>query len=224
MVQNVRVNRKPYMTTETRQNYLENRQTFVDRCEVFFPHRLVLMIEFAYDFAKGAHAHQERKDEKNPDGTPVRYFEHVRRVPLILMDEAGLVTRPLVVIKGLLHDVYEDTRQSGEKIALVFGEEVSRDVLMMSKRPKAGFKERLLRHGSWEALAIKVADRVDNLRHMLNSDPAFVLKQYNESREMYPKVLARMRAIATTKEEVEVTNALENLFSDALAGVVHLLP
>lgn len=208
------------MTTETRQNYLENRQTFMDRCEVFFPHRDVLIIDVAYDFTKGAHAHQERKDEKNQDGTPVRYFEHVRRVPLILLDEAGLVTRPLVVIKGLLHDIYEDTRQGHEKIALVFGEEVSRDVLMMSKRPKAGFKERLLRHGSWEALAIKVADRVDNLRHMTHSDPAFVLKQYNESRDMYPKVLGRMRALSTTKEEAEVVNALENLFNEALAGVV----
>lgn len=212
------------MTTETRQTYLENRQTFMDRCEVFFPHRDVVLIDFAYDFVKGAHAHQERKDEKNPDGTPVRYFEHVRRVPLILMDEAGLVTRPLAVIKGLLHDVYEDTRQSGEKIALVFGEDVSRDVLMMSKRPKAGFKERLLRHGSWEALAIKVADRVDNLRHMSHSDPAFVLKQYSESREMYPKVLGRMHALSTNTEEAEVTRNLENLFSNALAGVVPLLP
>lgn len=206
------------MATDT-----ENYQSSVERCEVFFPHSDVVMISVAYDMAKGHHAHQFRKSERNPDGTPVRYFEHVRRVALVLMDEAGIVNRPRIVIKGLLHDSYEDTRLGHEAIRMVFGEDVSRDVLMMSKRPKAGFADRLIRHGSWEALAVKVADRVDNLRHLPADNREFVQKQYDESRAMYPKVLARLRTLSETTEDAEAVTSLSNLFNDALACSASLL-
>lgn len=204
-------------------NHTENYQSFMERSEIFFPHEDVVRISVAYDMAKGHHAHLTRKSEKNPDGTPVRYFEHVRRVALILMDEGEIVDSPNIVIKGLLHDAYEDTRLGHEAIRMVFGEEVSRDVLMMSKRPKAGFAERLLRHGSWEVLAVKVADRVDNLRHLPADDPGFVQKQYDESRTMYGKVLNRMEALSTTPKQAYVTGNLWKLFHDSLSRGAQLL-
>ena len=179
----------------------ETRETFKARCEVFFPHQDVIRIMIAYILAKGCHAHQFRQDEKDASGNPVRYFEHVRRVALIIMDEAHMVISPDVIIMALLHDAYEDTHLTLEEITLVFGSEISRRVALMSKKPKANFRERLMTHGDWMVWAAKAADRIDNLRHMGNSSAAFIEKQKVETKEMYLPLLDLL--IEKAPEEVQ---------------------
>jgi (p)ppGpp synthase/HD superfamily hydrolase len=101
------------------------------------------------------------------------------------MDEAHLVSDPDLIVEALLHDTVEDTHLGHEQIRYVFGPEVTRRVLLMSKLPKAGFRARLEAHGDWHVLAVKVADRIDNNRHMTLSSPEFRAKQVAETKDMY---------------------------------------
>lgn len=189
----------------------ENRETFIQRCEVLFPHTDCVRIMVAYDMAKGHHGHQTRKSEFNPDGTPVRYFEHPRRVALILMDEVG-VTLADSIVEALLHDSYEDTKLGHEGIAMVFGVDVSKHVLVMSKKPKQGFERRLHLHASWRELIVKLADRIDNMRTMGN-DPAFRTKTLRETDAMYLPLtdLMMVRVPKGGQEEVWCTRARDLL-------------
>lgn len=172
------------MTTTANNPHKENLETFMARCEVFLPHSECVRIRVAYRLAKGSHAHQTRKDERNPDGSNVRYLEHLRRVALFLIDEVGIVIADLI-IEALLHDSVEDTNLSPEEITFVFGADVARRVMLMSKVPKVGFKTRLVRHGDWMVWLVKASDRIDNLRTMDNSPKTFRDKQVAETREMY---------------------------------------
>lgn len=201
----------------TRSSY-ENFETFMARCEVFFPHAEVVRISGAYDLAKGHHAHQTRKDEKNADGTPVRYFEHVRRVALILLDEAHLTLDPDLVILALLHDAYEDTRLGPEVISLFFGSEISRRVMLMSKKPKQGFRQRLEMHGDWKVLAVKVADRIDNLRTLGGAAPEFKAKQIRESLDMYTS-LSNLMVQRATPESITPCEELRRIFLRTLTEI-----
>lgn len=200
------------MTTEKQTT--ENRTTFIERCEVLFPHEDVVLITGAYDLFKGHHANQERKDERNADGTPVRYFEHVRRVPLIVMDETPALATPATVIMGLGHDAYEDTHLGHEVLARFFGPEISRGILLMSKRPKQGFVKRLLSFGAWGVLAVKVADRIDNLRHLTLSTPEFRAKQVAETRAIYYGIAQHL---------VEKTRVLPDEFYTAAQDLSRIL-
>lgn len=49
------------------------------------------------------------RKELGPDGKPLRYFEHLRRTALILID-AGF-TSPDLIITALLHDSIEDSEE-----------------------------------------------------------------------------------------------------------------
>jgi len=163
---------------------MENYQSFMDRCEVFFPHTECIRISLAYKLGKFHHRAQHRVDEVDAQGQPLRYFEHVRRTALILMDELALA-EPDLVIAALLHDAVEDTRMLPEEIALAFGPDVSRRVLLMSKRPKTGYVQRLFDMGDWKVWTVKGCDRLDNNRALPLSRPAFRAKQVKETRELY---------------------------------------
>lgn len=195
----------------------ENFQDFVDRCEALFPHDRCVQLKLVYRVAKGCHHTQVRKDEKNEDGTPVRYFEHVRRTGLIVMDEARLGDW-MAVAEALLHDAYEDTHLTAEEIHYLIGPEGAQGVLLMSKRPKTNFISRLTTHATWRELAVKVADRIDNLRHLAHSSPEFRAKQVTETTQLY------LTLAALLQEKVPIEHAaaaarLQRLLIDALAAV-----
>lgn len=194
----------------------ENKRTFLDRCEIFFPHEEVVKVSVAYSLAKGHHANQTRKDEKNPDGTPVRYFEHVRRVSLVLMDEVGLNTSINYPILGLLHDTYEDTNLTLEEINFVFGRDIAKKVALMSKKPKVGFLDRLRNYGDFETICVKIADRIDNCRSLKYCAPEFQEKQINETLEHYLTLTGHAGKLATTEAERSSVDKLYILLKDAI--------
>lgn len=189
----------------------ETYETFMQRCDVFLPHADCVLISIVYKLAKFSHRHDVRRDERDASGEPIRYFEHLRRVALILMD-VGIVDRTTLLV-SLLHDSVEDTRLHAEEIALVCGEDVSRRVLLASKTPKDGFRDRLVRFGDWKVLAVKIADRIDNLRSLGNSSAEFRRKQCNETAVMYLPLtdLAIQRAPDEYKENVRELAALLNV-------------
>src|SRR3989344_5624606 len=86
--------------TEPDDEGIENHQTFVDRLKGFSEEELFL-IDFAYDLAKAAHVRQRRDSGE-------RYFEHLRNVALILLDDLKVKNHKMV-IAALLHDSIEDT-------------------------------------------------------------------------------------------------------------------
>lgn len=172
----------------------EDREKFFNRIG-FLPNADQMRIQLAYTLSKYAHRSQVRQ-EKGPDGKPLRYFEHVRRVALILIDELKIV-RPEMVITALLHDGIEDTRDlTPEVIEFHFGSEVGTLVKLLSKVPKEGYIERLVSFGDWRALVLKGCDRLDNLRSLGFATAQFRQKQVSETRKVYYPVFNRMVAIA----------------------------
>lgn len=171
-----------------------NRAEFFAKLEPFHAPSTLLDIEIAYTFAKYGHRAQVR-NEKDQNGDPVRYFEHVRRVALSLIDEAQIVDRNMV-IAALLHDGIEDTKDlTPAMIEHLFGSDVVRLVKTLSKVPKDGYLERFYRCTDWRAFMIKACDRLDNLRSLDQAEPAFRKRQILETREHYFPLFRHMENI-----------------------------
>jgi hypothetical protein len=166
----------------------ENKGTFFARLEGRFAPSDLLKIRLAYMLAKYGHRGQERK-ELDREGRKVRYFEHVRRVALILMDTPALreVVCPEAICIALLHDVLEDTEDiSAEMLEMMFGKDVTLGVMAMTKRKGLSTREYqsgLMGHriAKW----VKLCDRVDNMRHCRIEyvGEEFRVKQKVETRE-----------------------------------------
>lgn len=158
----------------------ENRETFFARLTPFMPPSELRKVEIAYMMAKFAHRAQVRT-EKTQDGTPVRYFEHLRRVALVLVDELDIRDNT-IICAALLHDTLEDTRDvTPEIIEHLFGPRVCEIVKLLSKCPKEGYFERLLKYGDATVALVKAADRIDNLRSMDQCGPDFVARKTAET-------------------------------------------
>jgi (p)ppGpp synthase/HD superfamily hydrolase len=192
---------------------IENRESFMDRLRPMFPPSILLDVELAYTLAKFGHRSQTRK-ELGPDGEPLRYFEHVRRVALTLIDEARCPLREMV-LAALLHDGIEDTRDiTPAMIEHVFGADVAGIVMILSKVPKEGYLERFHLCTDWRPYVIKACDRLDNLRSLGGSSRAFQQKQLAETRHHYYDLLDRMMKltpdeyrdrVAALRDEVRAT-------------------
>ncbi len=169
----------------------ENRESFFARLEPHLAPSSLLDIQLAYTLAKFGHRAQTRK-ELGEDGQPERYFEHPRRVTLILLDELK-IHEPELVVAALLHDGIEDTRDlTPEMIEHCFGRDVVTIVKTLSKTPKEGYLERFEASVDWRPYVIKACDRLDNLRSLPGCTPAFVRKQCVETEEKYYPLFYRM--------------------------------
>ncbi|MCI5051005.1 MAG: HD domain-containing protein [Candidatus Pacebacteria bacterium] len=196
-------------------NVTENREKFIKRLAGLKPQELFL-VELAYDIAKEGHGYlnQER------DGGE-RYFEHVRSVALILIDEFG-VTDYVAICLALLHDIPEDTyiwRVPG-RLTHIFGKDIGTGAHMLSKLPKESYSSKeeqlaqyfgsMLETKIWQVLAVKVADRIHNLRTMNEVWDDDKKERYrNEAREYFfdlTKALIRFDPILGN----DLNNILEN--------------
>jgi GTP diphosphokinase / guanosine-3',5'-bis(diphosphate) 3'-diphosphatase len=163
----------------------ENKETFQARIKPFFSPSDQLDIKLAYTLAKFGHRAQLRKELV--DGKPVRYFEHVRRVAIVLMDEMKIMDRDMI-IAALLHDSLEDTEDlTAELLEHSFGIQVATMVTLLSKIPKEGYHERLKNCHNWKTLAIKMCDRTDNFRSLFVPGVSleFQKKQIQETKQHY---------------------------------------
>jgi (p)ppGpp synthase/HD superfamily hydrolase len=190
----------------------ENRKSFEDRIEPLFSPRECFQLKLAYFISKNAHRPQVRKELDPVTRKPLRYFEHPRRVELILTDEFrcfDLVT----LIVALLHDVLEDCSNvvSIEMIEACFGAEVARCVRMLTKDPQEGYVERLQSCGIWQVLIAKLADNLDNMRSLHAGTPEFQLKQAGETRMKYLPLFAELPNLAPTQYRPGIERALIEL-------------
>jgi guanosine-3',5'-bis(diphosphate) 3'-pyrophosphohydrolase len=164
---------------------MENKVTFQARIQPYFSPSDQLDVKLAYCLAKFGHRAQTRKELT--DGLPTRYFEHVRRVAIILMDEMKIMDRDMI-IASLLHDSIEDCADlTPELLEHSFGNEVVSMVKLLSKTPKEGYIDRLNNCHNWKVLAIKACDRLDNLRSLMipGTTLEFQKKQIKETKDKY---------------------------------------
>lgn len=192
---------------------MENKETFQARIQPYFSPSDQLDVKLAYCLAKFGHRAQTRKELT--DGLPTRYFEHVRRVAIILMDEMKIIDRDMV-ITALLHDSVEDTHDlTPELLEHCFGNTVISMVKLLSKVPKEGYIERLNNCYNWKILAIKACDRLDNLRSLMvpGTTLEFQKKQIKETKEKYFPIFDRMVILAGNDVGSSNTIFMENISS-----------
>jgi (p)ppGpp synthase/HD superfamily hydrolase len=175
---------------------MENREAFFKRLHPYFAPSILMDIQLAYTLAKAGHRYQVRKG-LDLDGKPIRYFEHPRRVTLIAIDEAKLLI-PEVIIASLLHDGVEDTRDLTPRlIEHCFGAEVVSIVLILSKIPEEGYLDKFETCLDWRPFAIKLCDRLDNLRSLFKPGITedFQRKQIEETAVKYFPLFNRMMTL-----------------------------
>lgn len=126
-----------------------------------------LLLKRALDAAAVWHADQFRKYP----GVRVPYMTHVAGVVSILARH-GLPED--VQAAGALHDVLEDTAATDEDLRARFGERVAKLVAWVSEEDKSlpweARKQAYLERfpgKPWEAQAITLADKIDNLRSIV---------------------------------------------------------
>jgi len=176
----------------------ENKAAFFARLEPRLAPSDMARVRGAYYLAKYGHRAQYRK-ELGEDGKPLRYFEHVRRVALVLMDEAK-VYDPDTVITALLHDALEDTADiDANVIEQFFGSVVARRVRLLTKDPKEGYVKRLW-NADWGTVVVKFCDRLDNLRSLDGCGDVFTAKQVKDTKhylELFESRLSDNLVMAT---------------------------
>lgn len=181
---------------------VENRESFFRRLEPFLAPSVMLDVQHAYTLAKYGHRAQLRK-ELDAQGEHVRYFEHVRRVALVLIDEVRIV-RPEMVIAALLHDIIEDAPNLPPPlIEHCFGTDVVTIVKVLSKDPKDGYLERFYMSTDWRPYVIKACDRLDNLRSLAEGTLEFRRRQVDETREKYYPLFDRMLALVPSEHRTQ---------------------
>lgn len=185
---------------------MENKETFQARIKPYFSPSDQLDIKLAYTLAKFGHRAQLRKELI--DGKPVRYFEHVRHVAIILMDELKIMDRDMI-IAALLHDSLEDTEDiTAELIEHSFGSRVATMVTLLSKLPKEGYITRLKRCNIWEVIALKMCDKTSNLRSLMvpGVNLEFQKKQVQETKEHYFPLFDQLLQMCPAAHLVNIHN------------------
>ncbi len=126
----------------------------------------------ALAFASRKHRDQRRKDV---DASP--YINHPIALADILCNEGGIADIE-VICAALLHDTVEDTNTTPEELEREFGARV-RAIVMQVTDDKALTKSERKRlqvdhatHISTEAKLVKLADKISNLRDLINAPPA----------------------------------------------------
>jgi guanosine-3',5'-bis(diphosphate) 3'-pyrophosphohydrolase len=125
----------------------------------------------ALRFAAIKHRLQKRKDDETP------YINHPIDLLYTLINE-GAVEDQDVLIGAILHDTVEDTETTPEEIEKEFGQTISLLVGEVTDDKSLGQEERKARqvetapHKSAKAKQIKLADKICNLRDMIESPPA----------------------------------------------------
>ncbi len=148
----------------------------------------------ALSFAAHKHRDQRRKDR---EASP--YINHPIALMRVLSLEAG-IQDPLVLAAALLHDTVEDTETTPEELAEHFAPAI-RDLVMEvtddKALPKAERKRQQILHArgaSEGARLVKLADKICNLRDLLEHPPAdWDLARRREYFDWAAAVVARLR-------------------------------
>lgn len=135
------------------------------------------LVQKAKNFSARKHRYQTRKHDTAP------YTEHIEGVVAILKRH-GIVD-PVILAAAYLHDTVEKTDTSICEIIDSFGTDVARLVYWLTDDDRGNRKMRKLMsawrlsRAPWDAKLIKLADLIDNTRHVVEHDadaaPGYIL-------------------------------------------------
>lgn len=120
-------------------------------------------------------AHKHR-DQRRKDAAASPYINHPLALARVLAEEGG-IEDPMILAAALLHDTVEDTDTSVEELTEVFGPDVAAVVAEVTddrSLPKAERKRQQILHAahiSPAAKLVKLADKICNLRDMIEQPP-----------------------------------------------------
>ena len=124
--------------------------------------------------AFAAHKH---RDQKRKDAEASPYINHPIALADLLVNEAG-ITDIEVLCAALLHDTVEDTDTTHEELVNAFGSRIARIVAEVTddtSLPSPERKRLQIEHApklSAEAKLVKLADKICNLRDIVERPPA----------------------------------------------------
>ena len=173
-------------------------------------------IRLAYTLAKAGHRNQFRK-EIDKHGKHVRYFEHPRRVAIILLEELSQFKWETIV-SAFLHDGLEDIPGlTAEMIEKYFGQKVCHMVKLLTKDEsnKHSYLQSLSRKASTDILIVKCADRLDNLRTLKFGSKEFQNKQIKETNDWFPAILNKIR-----EAQPEIAKLLQTKMHQAIMSTL----
>jgi guanosine-3',5'-bis(diphosphate) 3'-pyrophosphohydrolase len=154
-------------------------------------------------FAAERHRHQRRLDAA---GTP--YINHPLALADVLANEGG-IDDPLVLCAALLHDTIEDTETTAAQIEAAFGAQITAVVLevsddkSLSKHERKRLQIEHAAHASAPAQLIKLADKICNLRDLLQTPPKdWSAARKREYFEWSARVIAGVRGVHPGLEAV----------------------
>jgi len=166
----------------------------MDLVSRYMPDESVQLVQRAYEFARDAHAPQQRKS-----GDP--YIIHPVEVAYILAD---LQQDPATVAAGLLHDTVEDTGATRDQITQFFGEDIYLLVEGVTKLGKIYFESKedeqaenfrkmfLAMAQDIRVVIIKLADRLHNMRTLKHLSKEKQILISRETSEIFSPLAHRL--------------------------------
>ena len=146
-------------------------------------------IKEAYDFAYKVHKNQKRRDNTPYINHPIRVAENIRNY-------INSSSREELIISAYLHDTLEDGDITYSDIASKFGYiianivlELTNDVNMINELGKTKYLQLKMNSMSDDALSVKLCDRLDNVRDLINADSKFQIKYLNETKSIINHIL-----------------------------------
>lgn len=124
-----------------------------------------------------AFAAEKHKDHRRKDAQASPYVNHLIAAALILSEE-GQVGDEDLIVAAILHDTVEDTettlaeleKQFGPKVSGIVGEVTDDKTLKKEARKK--LQEVNAPRASSQAKQLMIADKINNVRDIMNSPPA----------------------------------------------------
>ncbi|NDC82050.1 bifunctional (p)ppGpp synthetase/guanosine-3',5'-bis(diphosphate) 3'-pyrophosphohydrolase [bacterium] len=169
-------------------------EELMDLVSRYMPDESVQLVQRAYEFARDAHAPQQRKS-----GDP--YIIHPVEVAYILAD---LQQDPATVAAGLLHDTVEDTGATRDQITQFFGEDIYLLVEGVTKLGKIYFESKedeqaenfrkmfLAMAQDIRVVIIKLADRLHNMRTLKHLSKEKQILISRETSEIFSPLAHRL--------------------------------
>ena len=163
----------------------------------------ISLVTKAMEFAAEKHRGQTRKDAAN---TP--YINHPISLARLLAGE-GQITDENVIAAALLHDTVEDTDATIEDIEELFGSKIMsivKEVTDDKSLPSPERKRLQIENAgiiSFEAKLVKLADKICNLKDMIERPPVkWSLQRKREYFDWAREVIDQLRGTNRVLEEI----------------------
>lgn len=144
------------------------------------------------EYATTLHYGQVRKDNTEYIKHPVRVANYISKLELDNLEQY----KTILVICGYLHDTLEDTCATYKDIANKFGNVVASLVLELTNNKdlkkevgKTKYLQLKMTNMTDLALIVKLADRLDNVKDLVNSNEEFRVKYLKETIEILNYIL-----------------------------------